>query len=63
LELKQATNNAVDLRLLFPLVFAGYSLFLVDRKKNHFIFIMLLLASLHTFVTLHQPVAAVTSKK
>lgn len=56
-QLKRATNNAVNLQLLLPLACAGGSLLFIDRKKDPFLWSILLLASFHTFLTLHQPPA------
>ena len=62
LYLKRATNNAVDLKLLFPLAFASLSLFLIDRRREPGLWIMLLFVSVHTFLTLHQPIAVLPQK-
>jgi hypothetical protein len=54
-EVKRATHNIVDLKLLLPLGLAGYGLFFIDREKNSLAWSLLLLGSLHTFIVLHRP--------
>lgn len=61
LELKRATNNMVDLRLVLPLIFVGYDLFFIDRKKSPLAWTMLLLGSFQTFVALNRPAAPVSA--
>ena len=56
LEVKRATNNAIDLKLLLPLGLAAYSLFFVNTKENSPLWVTLLIFSIHTFVSLHQAV-------
>jgi hypothetical protein len=56
LEVKRATNNAVDLKLLVPLGLAAYSLFFVNTKESSPLWVTLLVFSIHTFVSLHQAV-------
>jgi len=52
-EVKRATNNAVDLRLLMPVGIAAYSLFFVDKEKSAPLWIALAAFSFHSFVSLH----------
>lgn len=56
LEVKRATNNAIDLKLLVPLGLAAYSLLFVNTKESSPLWVTLLIFSIHTFVSLHQTV-------
>lgn len=60
--LKRATNNTVDLQILFPVAFAAISLFFIDRRREPGLWIMLLFVSFHTFLTLQQPVTPMRRK-
>jgi cation transport ATPase len=53
-QLKQATGNVIDLRVLLPLCLSAYSM-VSDKEKPSPLWVTLLIFSFNAFVSLHPP--------